>query len=241
VGDARNWGAVVTVNSDARNKAQALSRIRQLASSGLPLEPFVQTTLELIGDAVPSSPHRAIHVGTENSNAYICAGETSSIITLHDHYFVKSPPRVSGTRSRIDLEFLTKVLPSRTIWLQEQAFLPDFHRAEGFNEAYRPLGWHHCMAVVFHEGNDYAGYYGIWRTAQQKPFSRDDVEFLHAVAAHITHGLKIAQTRIDASIYSAGFAPVSRSGTGVILVDSIGKPDCDGSHSDLDIPATRRS
>lgn len=57
--------------SDTRNKEIALGRIKRLASSGLLLEPFVRSVFELINDAVPNSPHRALHVGSERADAYL--------------------------------------------------------------------------------------------------------------------------------------------------------------------------
>ena len=44
--------------SDTRNKEIALGRIKRLASSGLPVEPFVRSVFELINDAVPNSPNK---------------------------------------------------------------------------------------------------------------------------------------------------------------------------------------
>src|SRR6266481_6585034 len=89
--------------SDSRNKARALGRIKRLASSGLPLEPFVRSIFELINDAVPNSPNRSLHVGGERSDAYICSTpEVVGIALLHNHYFVESS-QASGTRFPLDL------------------------------------------------------------------------------------------------------------------------------------------
>src|SRR5216683_4601301 len=215
----------MNVHSDARNKEVSLSRIRQLASSGLALEPFVRTIFELIGDAVPSSPHRAIHAGGELSDSYICSTqEVENIVPLHNHYFVESSAEISGARFRPDLDTLLRVMPTRIIWTQPESFLPNLYRAEGYNEAYRPLGWSHYTAVVFSDGHEYVGYYGMWRSADQKPFSREDIEFLRASARHVTHGLKVAQGAQAASTEPDGFAPLPAWGTGVVLIDSTGKP-----------------
>ena len=109
--------------SDSRSKARALGRIKRLASSGLPLDPFVRSVFELINDAVPTSPNRAIHVGGERSDAYICTTpETEAIIPLQNRYFVESPPEISGAKFRHDLHTLLNVLPTRTIWQQHDAF-----------------------------------------------------------------------------------------------------------------------
>ena len=49
--------------SDSRNKARALGRIKRLASSGLPLEPFVRGVFESLNDGVPHSPNRVMLAG----------------------------------------------------------------------------------------------------------------------------------------------------------------------------------
>jgi len=64
----------------------------------------------------------------------------------------------------------------------------------------------------------------MWRSGDQKPFSREDIEFLRAAAAHITHGLKIAQRTEDISSKPDGFIPLPEWGTGIILLDHSGSP-----------------
>jgi DNA-binding CsgD family transcriptional regulator len=212
-------------NSDGRNKEVALGRIKRLASSGLALEPFVRTALDLIDDAVPASPHRGIQVGTDHSNAYIFSTtDVEKILPAHNHYFVECSPAISGARFKINLDTLKSVLPTRTIWVQEQAFLPSMMRAGGFNEAYRPLGWHHCVGVVFHELREYLGYFGMWRSSYQKPFSVEDVDFLRASAAHITHGLKLAQLQRSAASADKDFAALPGWSAGSILLGPDARP-----------------
>jgi len=211
--------------SDSRNKARALVRIKRLASSGLPLEPFVRSIFELINDAVPSSPNRAIHVGGKDADAYICTPEVGKIIPLHHHYFVSSPSELSGAKYRMNLDTIVHLLPTKTIWLQEDFFTPNLYRAEGFNEAYRPLGWHHMIGTIYHDVGEYLGYFGMWRSADQKPYSREEIEFLSASAPHIAHGLRAAQLLArDSSSDADSFAPVTGWGSGVILTDPAGKP-----------------
>jgi DNA-binding CsgD family transcriptional regulator len=180
---------------------------------------------ELINDGVPNSPNRSLHVGNERSDAYICSTpDMSGIAPLHNHYFIDSPPEISGARFRIDLQTIQGLFPTKTIWQQDEVFRPNVYRAEGFSETYRPLGWHHTVGVIFQEACKYVGYYGIWRGADQKPFSRDDIAFLTATAPHITHGLKAAQLmQLDQSDRS-GFATVPGWRSGVMLMDCGGKP-----------------
>ncbi len=211
--------------SDTRNKEVALGRIKRLASSGLPLEPFVRSIFELINDAVPNSPNRSLHVGEGRSDAYIWSTpEVGANISLNNRYFVNSSPEISGMKFRIDMHTLQHVLPSKTIWSHRDVFLPEFDRAEGFNETYRPLGWHHSLAVTFCEAYSYIGYCGIWRTVDQKPFGHEDVTFLKAAAPHVAHGLKAAKLLVERPTLDDGFAPFAGWGSGVILLDQSGHP-----------------
>jgi DNA-binding CsgD family transcriptional regulator len=211
--------------SDSRNKARALSRIKRLASSGLQLDPFVRSIFALINDAVPNSPNRSLHVGGERSDAYICSTpEVVGIAPLHNHYFVESSQDISGTRFPLNLHTLRDIFASKTIWLHEEVFVSEFRRAEGFNEAYRPLGWHHSVATVYHEAGEYLGYYGIWRTIDQKEFSREDVAFLRATAPHISHGLRVARLLEQSASSPGDFLPVPGWCTGVIILDPRGHP-----------------
>jgi hypothetical protein len=93
----------------------------------------------------------------------------------------------------LSIDTLRGIFPSKTMWSHEEVFVPNFHRAEGFNETYHPLGWHHSVATVYHEAGGYLGYYGMWRTADQRPFSPEDIAFLRASAPHIAHGLRSAR------------------------------------------------
>jgi DNA-binding CsgD family transcriptional regulator len=212
--------------SDARNKEVALARIKRLSSSGLPLEPFVRGLFELINDGVPHSPNRSMHVGRESALSYIFTPEVAKIFELHHHYFVVSPPEVSGAKYRINLETIIYQMPARTIWYHEEFFRPDVYRAEGFNQTYyRPLGWHHSVATVYQEAGEYLGYYGMWRSADQKPYSCEDIQFLRATAPHISHGLRAAQLLSrDTTADAASFAPLPGWGAGMVLMDGSGKP-----------------
>jgi DNA-binding CsgD family transcriptional regulator len=115
-------------------------------------------------------------------------------------------------------------LPSKVTWPQEELVLPNFHRADGYNTVYRPLGWHHFVQVVFQEGSELIGYCPIWRSADQKPFSREDIAFIRATAPHIAHGLKIAQLQQGVHIEGDSFAAVPGWNSGVVLMDRSGRP-----------------
>jgi hypothetical protein len=165
---------------DMRRKELALGRIKRLASSGLSLEPFGRAALDLIHDGVPHSPNRVILAGGSD-RVDACIGSTQEIaaaVPLYRQYFVDAPAEVSGVKYQYNSHALKFVLPSKILWPQEELVLPHFLRAEAFNTVYRPLGWHHFVQIVFQEGGDFLGYCPIWRSSDQKPFSRDDIASL---------------------------------------------------------------
>ena len=214
------------LHSDARNKEVALGRIKRLASAGLGLEPFARTVLDLVNDGVPHSPNRVILAGG-SGGVDACIGSTNEIaaaVPLYHRYFVDASPEISGVRFNYDSYALRWVLPTKTAWAEEELILPNFHRAEGYNTVYRPLGWHHFVQVVFEEGGEFIGYCPIWRGADQKPFSREDIAFVRAIAPHIAHGLKVAQLQQRGQSGSDGFAAVPGWNSGVILMDRSGRP-----------------
>ena len=137
---------------------------------------------------------------------------------------MEAPPEVSAVRFQYDAYVLRWVLPSKVTWPQEELVLPNFHRAEGYNTVYRPLGWHHFVQVVFEEGGESIGYCPIWRGADQKPFSREDIAFVRAIAPHIAHGLKVAQLQQRPHIEGDSFAAVPGWNSGVVLMDRSARP-----------------
>ena len=139
--------------------------------------------------------------------------------------FAQSPPEISGSRIRFDVDTLRRVLPSKSVWLQEEVAQPNFYRTEGFNAVFRPLGFHHSVVLAFQEGGQFLGYYPIWRSADQKSFSREDIGFLKEATPHIAHGIKVAlHFARDESEAEPDFAPLGGWGSGVVLMDSDGKP-----------------
>ena len=214
--------------SDSRNKARALGRIKRLASSGLQLDPFVRGAFEGLNDGVSHSPNRVMLAGGgERIDAYIGSTEEIARATpLFHKFFVDSPPGVCGVRFPYDSHAIRNVLPSKVIWTQDDLILDHFYRAEAYNVVYRPMGWHHLLQVVFQESGEFLGYCPIWRSADQKPFSRDDTEFLRNAAPHVAHGLRAARLleRIESrSAEPTEFQQVSPWRAGIILLDSGGK------------------
>ena len=218
---------VMTI-SDSRSKARALGCIKRLASSGLPLDSFVQATFEALNDGVPHSPNRVMLAGGgERIDAYI--GNTLEIARatpLYRKFFVDSPPHVGGIKFLYNADVLKKVLPSKVIWEQSELALDSFYKADGYNMVYRPLGWHHLLQVVFQESGELQGYCPLWRTADQKPFSRDDARFLCDAAPHVAHGLRIARLLERAEsprLPSNQFQAVPDWRPGIILLGSRGE------------------
>jgi DNA-binding CsgD family transcriptional regulator len=211
---------------DLRNKEVALSRLKRLASSGLPLEPFVRSVFELSNDAVPHHANKAFLAGgPDRVEAYFgSTPETEAAVPLHTRFLVESPPEVSGAHFRMTPSAMRQIMPSRTIWQHHDIWRPGFHRAEGYNEVHRPLGWSQLVLVAYHEAKEFFGFYPIWRGSDQKPFSRDDISFLQASAPHIAHGLRTAHLLQREPADGDGFAAVSGWGSGVVLMDRGGKP-----------------
>jgi DNA-binding CsgD family transcriptional regulator len=208
---------------DMRRKELALGRIKRLSSSGLPLEPFVEAVFELVNDAVPNSPNRSFLASLDRSDAYICnTPELQKIVPLHSHFYVESPPTLSGTRFRIDTATMRQLSRSKIIWPLDEIALPNFYRSEGFNNVFRPLGFHDCLLVLFQEAGELVGSYPVWRTADQKPFSSQDLAFLQAAAPHIAHGLKSVRLLARRPDNKDGLIPLVGWGTGSVLLDRRG-------------------
>jgi DNA-binding CsgD family transcriptional regulator len=211
--------------SDSRNKARALSRIKRLASSGLPLDPFVRAIFELLNDAVPSSPNRTFHVGGERTDAYICnSAELNKVVPLHNRYYVESPPEISGAKFRVNPAVLNKLFPSKAIWMHDEVTLPILYRTEGYNVVFKPWGFHHCLMVMFQDAGELLGCYPIWRGADQKQFSHDDMDFVRSAAPHVAHGLGVGRLLERAEPAGNDFLPMPGWNGGVILLDARGHP-----------------
>jgi hypothetical protein len=118
--------------------------------------------------------------------------EMMAAVPAYQHYFVERP-EISGARFSQDLVTLARILPIKDVWSHEELARPDAHRMECYNVAFRPLGWHHLLQLVFQEEGRFMGYCPLWRSPEQKPFTREDAGFLRAAAPHVTHGLRAAQ------------------------------------------------
>jgi hypothetical protein len=214
------------IRSDLQNKEIALGRIKRLANSGLPLDAFVRSVVELISDAIPNSPNRLFHISGGRTDSYICnSAELNQVVPLHSRYYVEPSLRDPGARFRLDPAMLHRRFPSKMIWMHEELTLPNLYKTEAFNRVFRPWGFHHCMVVVFHEADDYLGSYPIWRGSDQPPFTEHDTKFVRAIAAAVAHGLKVAflLTRNREEGDESSFQPVPGWGCGILLVSRDGK------------------
>jgi hypothetical protein len=69
--------------------------------------------------------------------------------------------------------------------------------------------------VLLKEGAEVHGALPMWRSEDQKPFSKEDLCFLQACQPHLTHGLRMAQLIQERATPSAGdFLPSSLWDTG---------------------------
>ena len=214
--------------SDSRNKEVALRRIKRLASSALPLEPFVLTLFELVNDAVPNSPLKAFLPGTDDTTRFICnSPELYAALPAATRFYFKPemPLPAAGLRFAQTIENLRRLSAGRTLWRHDEMCLPSFHRSEAFKVATSPLGWWRMtMVVLQEEGGVPCGFLPIWRGADQKDFSEADYDFLRACVPHVAHGLRTAQMiEQRAAVGIADFDPSALWGTGIVIMDSAAK------------------
>jgi DNA-binding CsgD family transcriptional regulator len=209
--------------SDARNKEIALIRIKRLASSGLELQPFVETLFELMNDGVPHNPNRVFFLaGSDDPVVVICGSrETEAILPLHNKHF-DAPSEKSGAKLGMEAGSFKNIAPTRTIWTTEDFYTDNFYKSDGFNIVYRPLGYRTLACVTFIDEGSLLGAYPAWRGADEKPFSREDFAFFKAAAPHISHGLQVARAMTTRAEHN-DFLPSSLWGTGILLMDTGGK------------------
>ena len=86
--------------SDSERKLAALRKMQRLCSSGLPLEPLVQTLFELIEDAIPNAFNKVFLAdpGDHPSRYLVNNPELAKWTPIHKHYYIEAPPEVSGMR-----------------------------------------------------------------------------------------------------------------------------------------------
>ena len=205
--------------SDHENKRRALWRLRRAASSGLPMQSFIQVSFDLISDAIPNSPNKLIMPFADPTyQAYVSNNdEISRWRAPYKHFIIDSPPSVSGRRFELDAARLTV----RPVWNHEQMMLPKFHQSAGYNEVFRNLGYHHVIGGIMTEGGEWRGWIPIWRSADMKQFTRDDVAFVEAALPHLTHGLGAAR-QLESTSGGDDFIAAEENRIGVVLTNNRG-------------------
>jgi transposase len=164
---------------DYARKRQALARIKRLANSGMPLQPFAYTLFDLVRDGVPYdeiSPGLAA-ASRESSRWIVRDFDFERWFPHMQRYLVDAGPEVSGFRP-------PSLLPQnpRTVLCHEEIVCPGYYRSEGYNEFFRSMGMHHGMLTLLRDDHGhFLGYYPMFRSEKMRPFSRDDRAFLEVV------------------------------------------------------------
>jgi transposase/DNA-binding CsgD family transcriptional regulator len=207
--------------NDFAHKRQAMARIRRLASSGLPLQPFAYTLFDIVRDAVPydeASPGLVVDCGG-GPRWIVRDFDFERWFTHMQKYLLDPSPEVSGFRP-------ASLLPGnpRTVLRHDEIVRPNYYRSEGYNEFFRAMGMHHGLLTLLRDKDGgFLGYYPIFRSENMKPFSRDEFNFLEAVAADIAQGIGTAS--LVAPYLSGGdaFAPFRDVPMGVVVMNWSGK------------------
>lgn len=208
------------VNSDHSNKAAALARIKRICSSGLPLYPLSRALFDVLGDAIPHGANRVLLAdddGRHPDRYLLSSSELAQWGPIHKHFYVDSPPRISGTVPA------QTILQGKIVWRHEEVALPHFYRSEGYNECMRHIGFHHVLMINLRDHLGMSGCYPLWRSADMKPFTADDVRFAQAAAPYIAHALSVASRipaqRGEPTVLSA----LEDLGQGVIVIGCGGR------------------
>ncbi len=89
------------IRSDLRNKEIALGRIKRLASSGLPLEPFARTIFELFHDAIAHGYDRAMGVSGDQLQELFFASTPEVVAMVPNFTYCAERPEIPGRSAKI--------------------------------------------------------------------------------------------------------------------------------------------
>ena len=209
----------VPSNSDRASKEIALRRIKRICSSGLPLYPLALGLFELLGDAIPHGANRVLLAddGHHPDRYVTSSSELAQWAPLHKLFYVDSPPQVSGTIPMLS------ILQEGVVRTHEEVALPHFYRSVGYNECMRHIGFHHALFINLRDHLGLSGCYPMWRNAEMRPFTADDVRFAQAAAPYIAHALSVASRIAAPPERSREFAPLADLGEGVIILSRGGR------------------
>jgi DNA-binding CsgD family transcriptional regulator len=173
-----------------RLQGLVLRKIRRLASSGLPLHPFVLTLFDLIAEAIPAGDAaRAIQIEPRSNSSWVFANLDQSkwVPIFADLAREHDPSAWPGFRPRDKLD------QTRQVFALEEFTQPDYRSSAVYNDFLRPLKLEHGLLVQLAAQGQLVGYYPLYRSSAMKPFDQDDRRFLNAAAPHIAHGLQTAK------------------------------------------------
>jgi DNA-binding CsgD family transcriptional regulator len=198
----------------------ALRKIRRLASSGLPLYPFVLTLFGLMAEAIPGGDlPQAIQTDPSSNLSWIFTNldQAKWVPVLAKLIGGHSPEAWPGLRPRDQLD------PARSVLMLEEFTTPDYRRSALYNEFFHPLRLEQGMLTQIREVGEPVGFYPLYRSAAMKPFDRDHLAFLASAAPHIAHGLRSARL-IDACSVSSVEPVRSLDGSpGMIVMSKAGR------------------
>jgi len=207
--------------NDFAHKRQALARIKRLASSGLPLQPFAYTLFDIVREAVPydeASPGLVADCG-EGPRWIVRDFNFERWFAQMQKYLLHASPEVSGFRS-------ASLLPGnpRTVLRHDEMVRPNYYCSEGYNEFFHSMGMHHGLLTLLRDKHGgFVGYYPIFRSEKMKPFGRDDADFLKAVAADIAQGIGTASLVAPYLSDDDAFAPFRDVPMGILVMNWTGK------------------
>ena len=203
-----------------RRKESVLGQVRRLASSGLPLYPFIQTLFDLIDAAIPTDDlPRALWADARASSSWVFANLDVAkwVPVLANCGALANSEAWPGLRPRRELD---RAHPVLTLG---EFTAPDYRRSLIYNEFFQPLKLEQGLLVQLTDHNELVGYYPIYRRAGMRPFARDEIAFLIKAAPHIAHGLKMAKLIDAQTLALTSFAPFACQ-PGVVVMDSNGRP-----------------
>lgn len=206
--------------SGAMRRELALRKIRRLASSGLPLYPFVLTLFDLLAEAIPGGDlPQALQTDPSNNLSWIFANlDQAKWVPVLANLITECPPEAwPGLRPRGQLDL------ARPVLTLEEFTASDYRRSGLYNEFFRPLKLEQGVLTQIREEGALVGFYPLYRTAAMKPFDRDELRFLASAAPHIAHGLRTS--RLIEALPCSTVEPLRSLDTspGMVVMDKTGR------------------
>lgn len=198
---------------------QALSRLRKLASSGLPASQFTMAMFDLVDDAIPNSECKALHLSGMSPAIiwpWILRGIDWKDALKYQYYVTDRSPEESAL-----VDPLTR--RSKPVYRHEEIVLPHFERSDTYNELYRHWGYHHVLYIWALDGHQLVGGLPVWRSDTMRPFTCDDVRFASEASSLIGHALKVARQRESPHAEGGEFMSTGEHPAGMVLIGEDGR------------------